>query len=471
MISKNDIHVENTKVFEAFTNDSKKFEILMKKGIEGSKLMFQTTLVEESKKKIFCSLYDIQALKNIEVLSPYNSIEEIFFQICDYIDVNEKLKIKSSISIQANKANLSIPINSRKYKQICFELRYENSELVEILLDTINNLVAKNEEFEKRISSLEEAVFKQKKEEIKEITREEKEFKGKFENMTNTKTIKPHTSYISNIILLQNNNIASSSLDCYIKIFNKDTWEEIISIQENSDVDWIEQIKDGTLISCPRDKTIKLYEINDKSYKNINTIQDTASAWKMKELENGKLVSTMSDSNIKVWIKKNNTIECEFSLNNGGESYDILEIKNNEVVALSGNNLNFYDLNKRDKIHSLSGFESFNLNPGRKFCKANDKLLIVCGSNNLFLVDIQSYQLIKTINCESIVSIYKVADNLVLSGQSNGDIKQWECNERDIKLFSYKNKAHQGHIMVIFKLNNFIISGCSGGEMKFWEFK
>ena len=471
MISKNDIQVENTKVFEAFTNDSKKFEILMKKGIEGSKLMFQTTLVEESKKKIFCSLYDIQALKNIEVLSPYNSIEEIFFQICDYIDVNEKLKIKSSISIQANKANLSIPINSRKYKQICFELRYENSELVEILLDTINNLVAKNEEFEKRISSLEEAVFKQKKEEIKEITREEKEFKGKFENMTNTKTIKPHTSYISNIILLQNNNIASSSLDRYIKIFNKDTWEEIISIQENSCVDWIEQIKDGTLISCPRDKTIKLYEINDKSYKHINTIQENASAWKMKELENGKLVSTMSDSNIKVWIKKNNTIECEFILNNDGESYDILEIKKDEVVALSKYNLNFYDLNKRDKIHSLSGFESFNLNPGRKFCKANDKLLIVCGSNNLFLVDIQSYQLIKTINCESIVSIYKVADNLVLSGQSNGDIKQWECNERDIKLFSYKNKAHQGNIMVIFKLNNFIISGCSGGEMKFWEFK
>ena len=317
MISKNDIHFENTKVFEAFTNDSKKFEILMKKGIEGSKLMFQTTLVEESKKKIFCSLYDIQALKNIEVLSPYNSIEEIFFQICDYIDVNEKLKIKSSISIQANKANLSIPINSRKYKHICFELRYENSELVEILLDTIDNLVAKNEEFEKRISHLEEAVFKHKKEEIKEITREEKEFKGKFENMTNTKTIKPHTYYISNIILLQNNNIASSSLDYYIKIFNKDTWEEIISIKENSYVDWIEQIKDGTLISCPRDKTIKLYEINDKSYKNINTIQDTASAWKMKELENGKLVSTMSDSNIKVCIKKNNTIECEFSLNNG----------------------------------------------------------------------------------------------------------------------------------------------------------
>ena len=304
MISKNDIQSENTKVFEAYTNDSKIFEISMKKGIEGSKLMFQTAITEETKKKIFCSLYDIQALKNIEVLSLYNSVDEIFFQICDYIDVNERLKIKSTISIQANKASVSIPINSRKYKQINFELRYENSELVEILIDKIDKLVAKNEELEKRITLLEEAVFKEKKKEIKEIKTEENEFKEKFEKMTNTKTLNPHTSYISNIILLKNKNIASSSLDHYIKIFNKDTWEEIISIKENDCVDWIEQIEDGTLISCPRDKTIRLYEINDKSYRNINVIQENASAWKMKELNNGKLLSTMSDSNIKVWIKK-----------------------------------------------------------------------------------------------------------------------------------------------------------------------
>ena len=471
MISKNDIQSENTKVFEAYTKDSKKFEILMKREIESSKLMFQTILLEESKKKIFCSLYDISALKHIEVLSPYNSIEEIFFQIIDYIDVNEKLKIKSSIYIQANKATLSIPINSRKYQQLCFELRYENSELVEILLDTIDKLVTKNEEFEKRISKLEEAVFNQKKKEIKQKAPEQKDFEGKFENMTNVKTIKPHTSYISNIISLQDNKIATSSLDYYIKIFNKDTWEEIISIKENSYVDWIEQIKDGTLISCPRDKTIRFYEINDKSYKNINTIQDNASAWKMKELENGKLISTMSDSNIKIWMKKNNTIECKFVLNNGGESYDILEIKNNEIVALSGNNLNFYDLDKRDKIYSLSGFESFYLNPGRKFCKVNDKILLVSGNNNLFLVDIQSYQMIKKIICNLIITLYKISDNLVLSGQSNGDIKQWECNGKDIKLYSYKNKAHQGNIMGILKINNFIISGSSEGEMKFWEFK
>jgi len=90
-------------------------------------------------------------IKNIEVLSLYKSLDEVFDQICDSINTNEQLKIKSTISIQSSKTILAIPINSRKYKQISFELKYENSELVEILLDTVDKLIKKNIEFEKRI--------------------------------------------------------------------------------------------------------------------------------------------------------------------------------------------------------------------------------------------------------------------------------------------------------------------------------
>ena len=413
MISLNDKTPFNSKTFEAYENDSKKLEVLMKKGLEQNRLMFQIVLNEESNKKIYCSLYDINSLKNIDVLYPYKTVDEIFDQLCDYIDINEQLKIKSTISIQSSKAILIIPINSRKYKQISFELKYENSELVEILLDTVDKLIKKNEEFEKRINVLEEKVLGKKYKE-KETKDENSEFNGKFENMTNTKNIKPHGEYISNIILLQNNYIATSSLDHYIKIYNRDTFEENISIKENSCVDWIEQIKDGTLISCPRDKTIRIYEINDKSYKNINVFKEESCAWKMKELQNGKLISTMSNSDIKIWIKKGNNLECEFILKNGGESYDILETRPNEVVALSRNNINFFDLNKRDKIFSISGFESFYLNPGRKFCKVNEELLLVCGNNNLFLVDLKAYQLINKIGCSNIVTLYKISNEFIL---------------------------------------------------------
>ena len=325
----------------------------------------------------------------------------------------------------------------------------------------------KNEDFQKRLLALEEKVFGKKE---KETKKENDEFKGKFENLTNTKTIQPHTSYISNIILLQNNKLATSSLDGYIKIYNKDTFEPEISIKENSYIDWIEQIKDGTLISCPRDNTIRLYEIKDKSYNTINVLKESSSAWKMKELQSGKLISSMSNYDIKVWIKKNDTLECEFIIPNGGESYDILEIRKNEVVALSSTNVNFYDLNKRDKIYSISGFESFNLNPGRKFCKANDELLLVCGSNNIFLVDIKSYQLISKIECQKIVTLYKISNDFILSGQSNGDIKQWQCIGRETKLSSYKNKGNDSPVTAFLKLNEIILSGDGAGNIKIWGY-
>jgi hypothetical protein len=470
MTSTNESNSENSKVFEVFTNDSKKYEISMKKVIETDKLMLHMILMEGSQKKIFCSLYDIELLRHIKVLSPYDTTEEIFQQICDYLDANKQLNIKSSIIIHANKVELIIPINSKKYKQLNFELKSENSELVEILLDTVDNLMKKNEEFEKRITALEEKVFGIKKRE-KEGKNVDNILNDKIENLTNTKNIQPHTSYISNIILLQNGKIASSSHDSYIKIYNKDTFEIEISIKENSYVDWIEQIKDGTLISCPRDKTIRLYEINDKSYKNINVINMSSSSWKMKELINGKIISTTDNSEIKIWIKKDNTLECEFTLKNDKRSFDILEVRNNEVVALSGNNINFYDLNKRKKIISIPGFEPFNLNPGKKFCVANDELLFVCGNQNIFSVNFQTYQLICKIECKGIITLYKLSNNFIFSGQYNGDIKQWKCNGGYTKLYSIKKSIDNSPVLSLFKLNNLLISGDRDGNIKYWEFK
>ena len=466
----NDSKLKNSKIFEAFTNDSKIYEISMKKGIEKNNLMFHMTLMEESKKKIYCSLYDINSLRCNKALSPYGTIEEIFQKICDYLDENKQLNNKSSIIIHINKIELVIPINSKENNKLNFELKYENSELIEILLDTIDNLMKKNEEFEKRIIALEEKVFGIKKEE-KETKNENNELKGKISNLTKTKTIKSHSSYISNIILLQNGKIASSSLDHYIKIYNKDTFEEEISIKENLCVDWIEQIKDGTLISCPRDKTIRLYEINDKSYKNINVIKVSSSSWKMKELKNGKLISTMYNSEIKVWIKKDNNLKCEFTLKNGKQSFDILEVRNNEVVALSGTIINFYDLNKRKKINSISGFEPFNLNPGKKFCVVNDEILFVCGNQNIFMVNYQTYQLVCKIECKGIITLYKLSNNFIFSGEYNGDIKQWKCKGGYAKLYSCKKAIQNIPVLSLLNVNNLLISGDRDGNLKYLEFK
>ena len=103
-------------------------------------------------------------IKNIEVLSLYKSLDEVFDQICDSINTNEQLKIESTISIQSSKAILTIPINSRKYKQISFELKYEISELVEILLDTVDKLIKKKYRIWKKNKSFRRKSICQKRE-------------------------------------------------------------------------------------------------------------------------------------------------------------------------------------------------------------------------------------------------------------------------------------------------------------------
>ena len=195
MINANDDNIDNKKSFDAYANESKIFDITMKYEKEMNKLMFKTILIEDSKKKIYCSLFSFEFLNKIELLSLYHTTQEIFYQICDYLDVNEKLKIKNSIVFHASKATLTIPINSRKFKQLNFELKYEDSDLVEILLDTVDKLNKKNEEFEKRLSALEEIVFNKKK----EITKKEDkaQFFDKIENLTNSENKRAHSKYYS----------------------------------------------------------------------------------------------------------------------------------------------------------------------------------------------------------------------------------------------------------------------------------
>ena len=65
-----------------------------------------------------------------------------------------------------------------------------------------------------------------------------------------------------------------------------------------------------------------------------------------------------------------------------------------KFFTLSGNNINFFDLNKRNKINSISVLNHIYLIQLKNFCKANNGLLFVCGNKNIFLVDYQAYQLI-----------------------------------------------------------------------------
>ena len=87
------------------------------------------------------------------------------------------------------------------------------------------------------------------------------------------------------------------------------------------------------------------------------------------------------------------------------------------------------------------------------------------------MVDYLDHQLICKIKCENIIGLYKLSNNFIFSGQGNGDIKQWQCNGRNMNLYSYKKVEHNVCVMSIFRLNNKFILGDEFGNIKFLELK
>jgi WD40 repeat protein len=128
------------------------------------------------------------------------------------------------------------------------------------------------------------------------------------------KTITGHTSYVSSLVLLKNGNLASSSLDNTIKIWNTNDFSLINSFGSNkrsfiprglSRADQVKliplvELQNAYLACASTDNTIKIFDVSDGSLKqtlkgHTDWIQSLA------VLSNGILVSGSIDSTIKIW--------------------------------------------------------------------------------------------------------------------------------------------------------------------------
>ena len=74
----------------------------------------------------------------------------------------------------------------------------------------------------------------------------------------NIKILNNHTSWISHLSQLRDGRLISSSYDCTLNIYKKDTFELQLSIKEHSNsLEFFTQISNDKIITCSYDKTIK----------------------------------------------------------------------------------------------------------------------------------------------------------------------------------------------------------------------
>ena len=99
-------------------------------------------------------------------------------------------------------------------------------------------------------------------------------------------------------------------------------------------------------------------------------------------------------------------------------------------------------------------------------------LLLITGKNKISIINVNSYNLIKTINVDNsgwIFAACMLNKDMILTGDNDKRIIQWKIENDNLKLISKKENAHDRPIGTLTKLGNgLILSGSYDKSVKIW---
>ena len=284
-----------------------------------------------------------------------------------------------------------------------------------------------------------------------------------------------HKEWIYCSTVLKDGRFVTGSLDKSIIIYNNKTFKPDLIIKEHSrPLSCIIQLSSGVLASCSGDKTIKLYNINGNDYKVIQTLAyHSDSVNTIIELKNKKLVSCSNDNSIIFYIKDNDKYIKEYSISTNGRSTPIIQIKDNEICYLEENSLCFYDLVERKNTTKINNIRVSNIY--NCLVMMTRDLLLATGKNKLSIINVNSHNLIRTINIFDSGQIWcacMLNENTLLTGDENKRIIYWKIEDDNLILISKKENAHREWITTLTKIGNgLILSGSFDNFVKIWQIR
>ena len=279
-----------------------------------------------------------------------------------------------------------------------------------------------------------------------------------------------HKSIVNCLTLMKDGRLASGSYDDSIIIFNKETFKPDFIIKEHTkSVNCIIQLSSGILASCSSDKSIKLFNIKGNEYEVLQTLNHhTDTVYKIIELKNKTLASCSDDSSIIFYIKDNLEYKNDYRISIKRPCYSIIQTKENEICYCEDSHkiICFLDLLERQVKASISNITNYDM-----IMISND-FLIVPGENKISIININCYKLERIIDVPEASYINGVCllnQNMLLTGDFNGCIRQWKIEGNNLILISKKEEAHVRSIKVLLNLENGHIASASTDWMiKIW---
>ena len=250
-----------------FTINIKRYDAFCKKHSN-----FYTWFCKDCFINICALCYPEHQSHNLILLTNYDySNQSLINKIKDYnnaiLNIKELEKTIISLFNQLKKS-IQLEVNYLKKLYITYEFEKKHKNLNYFVIDNLINL----EELSK-LSRIEKIY----NETNKYITQIKNFIEYPLNNLVNCVTkIKTHKDSISFLNILQDGRLISSSYDNIINIYNKNTFEVELSINEHSNnIYSITQLKNGIIISCSADGTIKLIKLlNNNQYQITHTYKD-----------------------------------------------------------------------------------------------------------------------------------------------------------------------------------------------------
>ena len=295
--------------------------------------------------------------------------------------------------------------------------------------------------------------------------------KFKIENFNIYKNINTNKSEILCLQKLEDGRFASSDTNSNIIIYNNETFEPEINIENNSGkITYFIQLNNKNIVAAFYNfkfSTLKIIKIiNKKDFEIIQNIQKPHSKliFNLIQLKENNFISFSWDNSFKFWSlnNKNNLFKSTLTKKENNPLYNAIQTKENELLyeIPDSSTIIFFDLNKNEKITTLNNLNLINFFYGKRMEKLNDKEIILAGNKIIYLIDVINYQILNKIETNDInVCIINIKNETFLSSSNNGIITQYKIQNRKFIKESLKNFKFENNINSMIFLDNKIIIG------------
>lgn len=300
----------------------------------------------------------------------------------------------------------------------------------------------------------------------------EKDYLINISKIHNIKTLTDHCGGVFSVILLKDGRLASCSKDRSIRIFSiqNDYHCDAILKHQATSILSISQLENGKLVGCCGDNSIKIWNIND-NYSRDFTISKAHSSKinTIISLSSNRMASCSEDGTIKMWstdtpYKLINTLQVEES-----KIISIIQIKNKEYIVSAGSNGKLQKWNLKTYqcdtiINDVYCYSNASL------LELLDNRLIIGEKKGVVIVGYSSCRIEQRINhftLDNVYSLMQLNETVLLFGYGNGAVCALDLKNNTVQI---KNNIHDGHITSMVKKNEqqFVTSSLDK-TLKVWE--